>query len=231
MSGATSSRTKRPEPLSTPKPRLRGRLHQAALFIAVPAGVRLAGAAPSGSVRVAMIMYALSMVGLFGASAAYHRLNWSPTALRRVRSLDHSMIFLLIAGTYTAFGVLVLHGLWRLLVLAVVWTGALVGVTLKLVKIEGFSRAGGTLYMALGWIGIVALPQVLSESETLPLVLTVAGGLMYTVGAVVLLRRRPDPNPLVFGYHEIWHALVVAASTCHYAAITLLLRTTKLTEH
>jgi hemolysin III len=231
MSGATSSRSKRPEPLSTPKPRLRGRLHQAALFIAVPAGVRLAGAAPSGSVRVAMIMYALSMVGLFGASAAYHRLNWSPTALRRVRSLDHSMIFLLIAGTYTAFGVLVLHGLWRLLVLAVVWTGALVGITLKLVKIDGFSRAGGTLYMALGWIGIVALPQVLSESETLPLFLTVAGGLMYTVGAVVLLRRRPDPNPLVFGYHEIWHALVVAASTCHNAAITLLLRTTKLTEH
>jgi hemolysin III len=107
----------------------------------------------------------------------------------------------------------------------VVWTGALVGITLKLVKIDGFSRAGGTLYMALGWIGIAALPQVLSESEALPLVLTVAGGLMYTFGAVVLLRRRPDPNPLVFGYHEIWHALVVAASASHYAAITVLLRT------
>ena len=129
MSGATSSLSKKPETVSTSKPRLRGRLHQAALFIAVPAGVRLAGAAPSGSVRVAMTMYALSMVGLFGASAAYHRLNWSPTALRRVRSLDHSMIFLLIAGTYTAFGVLVLHGLWRLLVLAVVWTGALVSLS------------------------------------------------------------------------------------------------------
>ena len=171
-----------------------------------------------------MIIYALSLVGLFGASAAYHRLNWSPTALRRMRSLDHSMIFLLIAGTYTAFGVLVLQGLWRLLVLVVVWTGALMGITLKLVKIEGFTRVGGTLYMALGWIGIAALPQVLNESEALPLLLAAVGGLMYTAGAVVLLRRRPDPNPLVFGYHEVWHSLVVAASTCHYAAITLLLR-------
>jgi hemolysin III len=225
MSEAMSSLSNQPKPVSTPKPRLRGRLHQVALVIAVPASVRLVGAAPSGPVRMATIIYALSLVGLFGASAAYHRLDWSPTALRRARALDHSMIFLLIAGTYTAFGVLVLQGLWRLLVLVVVWTGALVGITLKLVKIDGFSRAGGTLYMALGWIGIAALPQVLSESEALPLVLAVAGGLMYTFGAVVLLRRRPDPNPLVFGYHEIWHALVVAASASHYAAITVLLRT------
>jgi hemolysin III len=225
MAEATSSLSKKPEPVSTPKPRLRGRLHQAALFIAVPASVRLVSAAPSGSVRFAMIIYALSLVGLFGASAAYHRLHWSSTALRRARSLDHSMIFFLIAGTYTAFGVLVLHGLWQLLVLLVVWTGALLGIVLKLVKIDGFSRTGGTLYIALGWIGIAALSQVLSESEALPLVLTVAGGLMYTAGAVVMLRRRPDPNPLVFGYHEIWHALVVAASTCHYAAITVLLPT------
>lgn len=230
MVEATSSLSEETEAVSTPKPRFRGWLHQMALIIAIPASVRLVAAAPSSEIRVATSIYALSLVGLFGASAAYHRVDWSPTALRRARALDHSMIFLLIAGTYTAFGVLVLHGLWQLLVLVVVWTGAVVGITLKLVKIDGFSRVGGTLYMALGWIGIVALPQVLSESEALPLVLTVAGGLMYTVGAVVLLRRRPDPNPLVFGYHEIWHALVVAASICHYAAITLLLRTTKLTE-
>lgn len=225
MSEATSSLSKQTKLVSSSKPRLRGRLHQAALGIAVPASVVLVSTAPSGSIRFAMIIYAVSLVGLFGTSAAYHRLHWSSAALRRVRSLDHSMIFLLIAGTYTAFGVLVLHGLWQLLVLLVVWAGALLGITLKLVKIDGFSRTGGTLYMALGWIGIVALPQVLSESEVLPLVLTVAGGLMYTVGAVVLLRRRPDPNPLVFGYHEIWHALVVAASACHYAAITVLLPT------
>lgn len=225
LAGATSSLSKERDTGAPPKPRLRGRLHQAALFIAVPASLRLVGAAPRGSVRLAMIIYALSLVGLFGASAAYHRLYWSPTALRRMRILDHSMIFFLIAGTYTGFGVLVLHGLWRLLVLMVVWTGALVGIALKLVNIDGYSRLAGSLYMALGWIGIAALPQVLSESEPLPLGLTLAGGFMYTAGAVVMLRRRPDPNSLVFGYHEIWHALVVAASTCHYAAIWILLST------
>jgi hemolysin III len=195
-----------------------------ALFLAIPAGIRLVTAA-SGTVRVAMIIYASSLVGLFGVSAAYHRLQWSPRALRRMRSLDHSMIFLLIAGTHTAFGVLALHGLWRILVLGIVWTGAVVGIVLKLITIDGFSRVGGTLYIALGWIGIAALPEILSQSEALPLVLTFAGGLMYTAGTVVLLRRRPDPKPLVFGYHEIWHSLVIAASTCHYAAISVLLRT------
>jgi hemolysin III len=225
MGEATSSLSEETEAVSTPKPRFRGWLHQMALIIAIPASVRLVAAAPSSEIRVATSIYALSLVGLFAASAAYHRLNWSLTMLRWVRSLDHSMIFLLIAGTYTAIGVLTLDGLWRLLVLAIVWTGALVGITIKVVRIDGLSAVSGTLYMALGWSGILALPQVVRTMEALPLVLTVAGGLMYTVGAVVLLRRRPDPNPLVFGYHEIWHALVVAASTCHYAAITVLLRT------
>jgi hemolysin III len=134
------------------------------------------------------------------------------------------MIFLLIAGTYTAFGALALRGLWRLLVLAVVWTGVLVGITIKLIKIDRLYPVAEALYMALGWTGIVVLPQVLSDLGALPVVLIVAGGLMYTVGAVVLLRRRPDPNPRVFGYHEVWHTLVVAASACHYAAITVLVR-------
>jgi hemolysin III len=213
-----------PESVCAVRPRLRGHLHQWALFLALPAGLRLVNAT-QGTTRVAMIIYASSLVGLFGVSAAYHRLQWSPRALRRMRSLDHSMIFLLIAGTYTAFGALALHGLWRILVLGIVWTGAVVGIVLKLIDIDGFSRVGGTLYIALGWIGVAALPQILSGSEALPLVLTLAGGLMYTAGAVVLLRRRPDPKPLVFGYHEIWHSLVIAASTCHYAAISVLLRT------
>jgi hemolysin III len=224
LSRTESLHSEEPDPVPTAKPRLRGQLHKVALFLAIPAGIRLVIEA-SGAVRVAMIIYASSLVGLFGVSAAYHRLQWSPRALRRMRSLDHSMIFLLIAGTYTAFGALALHGLWRILVLGIVWTGAVVGIVLKLINIDGFSRVGGTLYIALGWIGIAALPEILSESGALPLVLTFTGGLMYTVGAVVLLRRRPDPRPLVFGYHEIWHSLVIAASTCHYAAISVLLRT------
>jgi len=213
-----------PEPLAPSKPRLRGRFHQAALVVAIPAGTYLVATAPPGWVRVAMFVYALSVIGLFGASAAYHRLKWSPRALRRIRIVDHSMIFLLIAGTHTALATLVLDGLWRAIVLPIVWIGAVIGIVLKFVKIDGFSRVGGTLYIVLGWIGIVSLPQVLSGSKTLPLLLTVAGGLMYTGGAVVLLRRRPDPNPRVFGYHEVWHAFVVAASSCHYVAITMLLR-------
>lgn len=172
-----------------------------------------------------MAVYALSLVGLFAASTAYHRLKLSPAALRWARRLDHSMIFVLIAGTNTAFVGLLLDELWLVVVLAVTWAGAFAGVGLKLVNIDGFSRAGGTLYIALGWVGLAVLPSMLSESEILPLMLTLTGGLLYTFGALVLLRRRPDPYPLVFGYHEIWHVIVIAASACHYAAVTLLLPT------
>jgi hemolysin III len=181
--------------------------------------------AESDLVRAAMSIYALSLVGLFATSAAYHRLNLPPGSSRILRSLDHSMIFVLIAGTYTALGVLVLPGVWQLIVLVVVWTGALAGITLKLINIDRFSMAGGVLYITLGWIGIAAIPPMLSNADILPLALTVVGGLMYTFGTLVLLRRRPDPNPRVFGYHEVWHAVVIAASACHYLAITLLIPT------
>ena len=134
------------------------------------------------------------------------------------------MIFLLIAGTNTAYAILVLSGIWQWLLLVVVWAGAIVGITLKFVRIDGFARIGGTLYIALGWIGIATLPQALQASKGAPLILVALGGVMYTVGAVVLLRKRPDPSPRVFGYHEIWHSLVVAASACHFTAITMLVR-------
>jgi hemolysin III len=209
------------------KPRLRGRLHQAALVVAIPASVRLVAAAPSTATRVATTIYAISLTGLFGASAAYHLLSWPSSALRRIRVLDHCMIFFMIAGTYTAFSALALKGPWRTVVLTVVWAGALTGIALKLVRFEAMSRVDGALYIGVGWAAILALPQLLTELEVLPLLLVVAGGLMYTAGTLVLLRKRPDPNPLVFGYHEVWHALVVAASTCHYIAITMLLPSTK----
>lgn len=225
MSETTSGLSEQSDSVTIPKPLLRGRLHQVALLLAVPAGVRLVLIARSGSVRAAMLIYALSLVGLYGTSAAYHRLNLSPRASRILRSVDHSMIFVLIAGTYTAFAVLVLPGLWKLFILLVMWTGALAGITLKLINVDRFSLAGGTLYITLGWVGIAALPPMVSNAEILSLALTLAGGLMYTFGTLVLLRRRPDPNPRVFGYHEIWHAVVIAASACHYVAITLLVPT------
>lgn len=211
--------------LSPAKPLLRGRLHQWTLLVAVPAAVLLVAKAPPGSTRLAIAIYATTLIGLFATSAAYHRLPWSPTALRRMRTLDHSMIFLFIAGSNTAYAALILDGLWRWLLLVIVWSGALVGITLKFIKIDGFSRVGGTLYMGLGWIGVATLPEALQNSQGAPVALVALGGLMYTIGAIVLLRRRPDPSPRVFGYHEIWHALVVGASACQFMAIAMLVRT------
>jgi hemolysin III len=205
-------------------PRLRGRLHQVAVVVAIPAGVALVISAPTGATKAATAIYALSLAGLFAASAAYHRVNWSQRVRARMRTLDHAMIFLLIAGTYTAVGALALEGLWRVVVLATVWVGALVGIVLKVIRIDGFTRVGGTLYIVLGWIGVAAAPQILSQASVASIVLIACGGLIYTFGAIVLLRGRPDPFPLVFGYHEVWHAMVIAASTCHYAAIAVLLR-------
>ena len=205
-------------------PLWRGRLHQIALFVAIPMGAVLVNAARTGSHRVAVTVYVISLIGLLGTSAAYHRLRWTPSARRWMRRLDHSMIFLLIAGTNTAYAMLVLEGLWRWVDLLVVWAGAIVGITLKMIKIDGFAKLGGALYIILGWIGIFTLPQALQSSPGAPLILVGTGGLMYTVGAIVLFRRRPDPSPRVFGYHEIWHSFVVAACACHYVAITLLVR-------
>ena len=213
-----------PTTSALPRPLFRGRLHQIAVIVAIPMGVLLINAARTGSHRVAVTVYVISLIGLLGTSAAYHRLRWTPPARLWMQRLDHSMIFLLIAGTNTAYAILVLEGLWRWVDLVVVWAGAIVGITLKMIKIDGFSRIGGALYIILGWIGIFTLPQALQSTPGAPLILVGAGGIMYTLGAIVLFRRRPDPSPRVFGYHEIWHSFVVAACACHYVAITLLVR-------
>jgi hemolysin III len=132
------------------------------------------------------------------------------------------MIFLLIAGTYTPFSLLVLDGVWAAVLLVAVWAGALFGIGVKLVGIEKMRKLGGALYIILGWLAVLAAPKFVTRLSLAVLTLIVAGGLLYTLGAIVLLRRRPDPNPAVFGYHEIWHVMVVAASLCHYVAIMLL---------
>jgi hemolysin III len=207
--------------LSPATPRWRGKLHQTAYFAAVPAGVLLVSLARSGLSKFATAIYALSLVGLFGASAVYHLSRGSPHLARRLKRLDHSMIFVLIAGTYTPFSLLVLHRPWSVAVLVVAWSGAAAGIALKLLNVDGLSGVTGTLYIALGWLGALFLPQAVREMSTTAVALLVAGGLLYTVGAIVLLRRRPDPNPLVFGYHEVWHSLVIAAGACHYVMILL----------
>jgi len=206
------------------KPRLRGRIHQAALFVAVPAGAVLVVMARGTVATTVAVLYAMSLSAVFGASAAYHRGRWSERARRWMKRLDHSMIFVLIAGSYTPVSVLALHGPWEIVLLSVVWAGAAVGVTLKMVRPDGLLILTSILYMALGWLALVALPQLFRGMEAAELALMVSGGLLYTAGAIVFASRRPDPRPATFGYHEVWHAFQVAAAACHYAMILLILR-------
>ncbi len=207
----------------TAKPRMRGRLHEIAFFVSVPAGIGLVALADTGKARFAAIVFAVGLAGVFGASAAYHRVAWSAPALRRMKRLDHSMIFILIAGTYTPLCLLALTGVWSVVMLATVWAGAITGIVLKQVNIDGMKRLSGFLYIALGWVSIVVLPQLFRNMSVTGSVLVVAGGLLYTLGAIVFAAKRPDPNPAVFGYHEIWHAFTAGAGLCHYAAVLLLI--------
>jgi hemolysin III len=202
-------------------PRFRGRIHQIAFFVSIPMGIALVLAARSTAATAVAAVYAASLTALFGASAAYHRGRWSDGARRWMKRLDHSMIYVLIAASYTPVAVLALGGPWEVVLLSVAWGGATVGVTLKLLRPEGLRVPGAVLYMALGWLALVALPQLLRELSATEFGLMVTGGVLYTVGAIVLASRRPDPHPGVFGYHEIWHALQVTAAACHYAMIAL----------
>jgi hemolysin III len=204
-----------------PRPRLRGRIHQVAFFVSVPAGISLVVLAETALARLGAAVYAVSLSGLYAASAAFHRIRWGYPAWRWMRKLDHSMIYLLIAGTYTPFALLVLDGAWSVGILAVVWTGAVVGIGFKLATFR-LAALGSTLYITLGWVAIVTLPVIVTRLSVTGLVLLFAGGILYTSGAVIFLRKRPDPWPQVFGYHEIWHAMVVAASVCHYVLVAML---------
>lgn len=203
------------------KPRFRGRLHQGAFVASIPLGLVLLLAAESAASRVAASVYAASLSALYGTSAAYHRLAWSPRALRWIRSLDHSMIFVLIAGSYTPFALLVLQGWIAAAVLAGVWAGAILGMVIKVAAISRLRVVGSALYIVLGWVVVVAGPQLVRRLSAPSIALLAVGGILYTGGSVVLLRRKPDPSPAVFGYHEIWHSCVVTASACHYIAILL----------
>lgn len=210
--------------LAPAKPRLRGWIHAIAFFVSIPAGVALVLLAESALARVAATVYAVSLTAVFGASAAYHRGRWSPAALRRMKRLDHSMIFVLIAGSYTPVSVLALRGTWSIVMMSVAWVGAAVGITLKLAKIDGLHVASGILYIGLGWFAIVAAPQIVRGLSLPAFLLLVAGGLLYTGGAIVFAGKRPDPRPATFGYHEVWHSFMTAAVVCHWVMILLVLR-------
>jgi hemolysin III len=200
--------------------------HQYGFFAALGAGTLLVLGAPTARAALAAAVYAASVCALLGVSALYHRITWTPPVRRRLRHLDHAMIFVLIAGTYTPVGLLVLQGPLAAGVLVVVWGGAVGGIALNLGWRQAPSWVGVAVYVALGWVAVVALPQLLQHLGVGGTLLLVGGGLAYSAGALVYARRRPNPAPAVFGYHEIFHLLVVAGVGLHFAAITLAVRAT-----
>jgi len=203
------------------KPRLRGVFHELALYWTIPLGVTLGLTASGRHAQVAAAVFAGTVVAMFAASALYHRFTWSPGARLWLRRVDHAGIFGLIAGTYPPFGLLVLHGAWQTAVLAVVWTGAAVAIAAKMAWVRAPKWISAAAGITLGWVGILVLPQIFDHSGAAVAVLVLVGGLCYTVGAIVYARRRPDPIPRVFGYHEVFHVLVVAAVALQYGAVAL----------
>jgi hemolysin III len=201
------------------RPRLRGVFHQYSFFASIVLGVLLVAGASGSVERVSTAIFAVALALMFGISALYHRVTWRPSARRWMRRLDHAAIYLLIAGTYTPFALLALSGVWRWTVLPIVWGGALAAIVLKLAWIDGPKWLSAVIGIALGWVGIATLPQLWEQAGADGVVLLLLGGTLYTLGALVYATRRPDPLPLVFGYHELFHALVVAAAACQYAAI------------
>ena len=203
------------------KPRLRGVLHQGAFALSLVTGAALVAGAPAGRTRLAVAIYAVSVSLLFGTSAAYHRRVWSTRALARMRRLDHSMIFVLIAGTFTPFALVVLDGAARWLVLAVAWGGALAGIASHTVLRPQSRWLSTSLYLALGALGLPVLPGLLYGAGPTVVMLVVVGGALYAIGAIVYARQRPDPSPRWFGFHEVFHALTVLAYLSFYAAVSL----------
>jgi hemolysin III len=202
------------------KPRLRGVSHQWAFFVSIALGAVLVLTAPSGEATASAAVYASCVAILFGTSALYHRTDWrSESARRWMRRLDHSAIFLLIAGSYTPFALLVVDGTLASVILAVVWVGAAAGIVLKLVWIDAPKWLTALIYVVLGWVAVATTPDLASSLGITATALVGVGGLLYTVGAVVYAMQRPDPSPAVFGYHEVFHVLVIAAAGLQYAVI------------
>ena len=202
------------------KPKLRGVSHQWAFVASLFLGAALILAAKSPKATLAVAIYAVSLSALLGTSALYHRVDWKRPEVRRwMRRLDHSMIFFLIAGTYTPFALLVLHGPLADAILVVVWIGAIVGAVVEMVWIDHPKWVAALIYMSLGWVAAVAFPELWGEMGVAGTLLIAAGGLLYTAGAVVYATQRPNPSPRVFGYLEVFHLFVILAAAAHFAAI------------
>lgn len=189
-------------------------------MVSLVAGVCLVLGAGSVRARLAVSVYALSVAALFGTSALYHRIDWRTIRARRwMRRLDHTMIFVLIAGSYTPFGLLVLHGPVAVVTVVAAWSAALAGAVFKLVWIDAPGWLGATIYILIGWISVIALPELVHRLGIAPVLALALGGILYSVGGVIYAKKRPDPVPRVFGYHELFHLLVIAAAALQYAVV------------
>ena len=200
------------------KPKLRGVFHEAGFYAALAAGAVMVVTAEPGRGRAAAVIFSSCVAVCFGASALYHRPTWTPRARGWLARLDHAGIYLLIAGSYAPFGLLVLSRGWAVPVLAIVWSGALVAILLKMCWLAAPKWLSAVNGLILGWVGVAAFGQFL-KLPTPALVLVIASGLLYTAGAVVYALRRPDPVPHVFGYHELFHVLTVLAVAAEYVAV------------
>jgi hemolysin III len=202
-----------------PRPRLRGVFHQYAFFAALVLGGLLTAGAPAGKTRIAAAIFAATVAAMFGASALHHRVTWRERGYRWSRRIDHAGVYLAIAGSYTPFGLLVLTGAWRIVILAVVWSGAATAIVLKFVWVDAPKWVAAAIAISLGWVAVVVFPQLIDGVGWDGTTLVLAGGLCYTLGGIVYALRRPDPFPAVFGYHEIFHLLVVAAVGLQYSVV------------
>ena len=217
---ATAAKEATAEAIAAVKPKLRGVSHEWAFFMSLGFGVALIVLAETPKATLAVAIYAVSLSALFGTSALYHRVNWKRPQVRQwMRRLDHSMIFFLIAGTYTPFALLVLDGTLAMAILAVVWIGAIAGAIVEMIWIDHPKWASALIYLSLGWVAVATFPELWSSMGVAGTLLVAAGGLLYTAGAVVYAIQRPNPSPAIFGYHEIFHLLVIAAAVAHFSAV------------
>jgi hemolysin III len=204
------------------KPRYRGTSHFYALFVAMIAAVALVATAPAGLATFGATVYAVTLVGMFGASALYHRGTWQPAMAKRLLQLDHTAIFLLIAGTYTPIALIAMDGTERAATLTAVWAIAAAGIVFEWMPVPAPRGYVTTVYLCLGWIGIFSFVPLYDATGWAGVLLVAGGGLCYTVGAIMHAARKPDPWPETFGYHEIFHVLVIVAALMHYCAIAFL---------
>jgi hemolysin III len=200
------------------KPKLRGVFHELGFYAAVAVGVVVVVTADPGRARVSGAIFAACVAGCFGASAVYHRPMWRPRARAWLARLDHAGVYLLIAGSYAPFGLIVMSRGWAIPVLTIVWGGAFLAIVLKLFWVQAPKWLSAAIGLTLGWVGAAAFPQLLKLSAV-AILLVVATGILYTGGAIIYTSRHPNPLPRVFGYHELFHLLTVIAAACEYVAV------------